>query len=295
MFRCSLFFAGAALWACASSAPAESLFFADDFETGDLASRSGQWSFGGVAYGLPAIRTTRADLNGPLPRTRFLGEFGGGEFPDPLHPLETQNEIGDLVRLNLTLPERTTSVRLQFDVYLLRTWDGQDVTFAGPDVFGYGYNDQTLLSATFSNGEGMQGYCPIGNDNPCLPATGSDPAQKNKLGFEIELDPVTGGPPVGTKMSLAYHITTEPIPYAQRDISFFFFSDGLQVAGAGIPGDPILVKDGETPLHVADESWGLDNVHVLVEAAAVPEPATWAMTLAGLTLLLLAAVRRGRA
>ena len=187
----------------------------------------------------------------PLP-LRFLAEFGGN----------------DIVHLNLPpLPQQTVSVRLQFDAYLLRSWDGQDVPYSGPDVFGYGIAGapQPIVNHSFSNGAGKQSYCPFSpTPGLCEETWGSKGDWKDKLGVYVELDPAEGStiPAKGTPMSLVYHFDTGPIAYSGGAITFDFFSRGLQV-------------HDDQPNKVIDESWGLDNV--VVTAQVVPEPATVAL------------------
>ena len=79
-------------------------------------------------------------------------------------------------------------------------------------------------------------------------------------------------------MSLVYHFDTE-IPYTGANVTFDFFSRGLQV-------------HEDQANKVIDESWGLDNV--VVTAQVVPEPQTFALLLTGLLLLTFAARRRSR-
>jgi hypothetical protein len=281
MFRCTPFFVGAALWAFASSAPADALFFTDNFETGDLSQHDRPaWDFTGVRYGAPVISTTnptalKSDPGPPnLTPTNFLGEFGGAQTVGQNG--NVQPIPGDVVKLHLNLPQDTTSVRLKFDLYLLRTWDGSGVQYAGPDTFGYGYNDTTLLSATFSNGQGEQSYCPGAGMSPCQASFGSDLAAKNRLGFEVLLDPPPGiESQKGDPMSLLYHFSSAPISYVGGGaITFFFFSAGLQ-----------LTTDPTQP--VADESWGIGGVNVTITSAAVPEPGAWTLMLLGMALLAL--------
>jgi len=220
--------------------------------------------------------------------TQFLGDFGGN----------------DKVHLHLALPQNVSSVTLSFDVYLLRTWDGEDpraipnhrpgepATLGGPDVFGYGYNSNTLLDASFSHGAGEQSYCPR-RASPCIsPANGFpgeptfDYALLDKLGYAVLLDPhdvSPNVPQIGDAMSMVYHLTST-IPYTGSDITFDFFSKGLQVHD---PNDP---TDGVPRL--SDESWGLDNIKVGV--TFVPEPQTWALLFAGLMFSSYAATRRRR-
>src|SRR5262245_48463828 len=92
--------------------------------------------------GIPLSKTNPTDSNPALYHTQFLGDFGGT----------------DQVAFQLALPQHVSSVTLSFDVYLLRTWDGDDPTpianprpgepdkLGGPDIFGYRYNGNTLLA-----------------------------------------------------------------------------------------------------------------------------------------------------
>jgi PEP-CTERM motif len=261
--RRTLWLAGAAAWGLCALAAAETSIYFDDFDSGTLATRT-QWSFDEVLSGSPVLLSTTPDP--PLSPTRFLAEFGGN----------------DVIHLSLDLPHDTVSVRLRFDAYLLRTWDGSGTDFSGPDVFAYGVGGQNPgMSPSFSNGAGVQTYCPFSPTPTCEPTWGSDALLKNKLGFTVELDPAEGStvPAKGTPMSLVYHFDSGPIPYSSGAITFDFFSDGLQV-------------HDDLPNKVIDESWGLDNV--LVTAQVVPEPQTLALLLAGLVLLSFAAQRRRR-
>lgn len=267
MVRCIPLLAGVALAALTSITQAATVVYQDDFETGILADRT-RWDFGGITSGATAVLMSTNPTAGipVIQPTRFLGEFGGN----------------DNIKLTVPVPQDTVTIVLEFDAYLLRSWDGSDPNFGGPDTFGYGYNGTNLLDATFSNGAGSQSYCPFAGSSSCPPTWGSDGDQKNRLGFNILLDPVPGIglPEKGTPMSLVYHFVSVPIAYSgSGDATFNFFSRGLQLTG-----DPNLP--------VADESFGLDNFSITAFPAAVPEPQAWAFTLAGIAALGLAVRRR---
>lgn len=290
MFRCPYFFAGVALAAFASSAAADTLLYQDNFQGNVIGP---EWDFSGVHTGTALIEATNPTAASGLSPTHFLGEFGGAQTTDSAGHL--QPITGDVVKLKLTLPKRTAVVNLSFDLYLLRTWDGGIGDFAGPDVFGYGYNnghtDTNLLSASFSNGAGDQSYCPGTTLTSCGPTFGSVLAAKNNLGFSVARDPHGPGPQLGQPFSLLYHMPAAPIPISYAgggDITFYFFSSGLQV----VPVDERqnVAADAQVSA-VADESWGLGNINVTY-TLAVPEPATWSLLLAGLALLALSARRR---
>jgi len=261
--------AGGAAWGFCALATAQTPYF-QNFEPPETLAKLTEWSFGEIVSGSPVLLS--ATLPG-LKSTLFLGEFGGSDAG-----------AGDVVYLNLDLPQDTVTVRLQFDAYLLRTWDGiGTLLYSGPDTFGYGISgrDPPLLRSSFSNGAGVQDYCPFSLTPTCEPTWGSDPLLKNELGFKVELEPAKGStvPAKGTPMSLVYHFDSGPISYSSASIAFKFFSENLQVR------DDLLNK-------VIDESWGLDNVRVT--AQVVPETQTYALLLTGLLLLTFAAHRRSR-
>jgi len=241
---------------------------------------------------LPRLTTNKGSADPTLLQTQFLGDFGGN----------------DQVNLHLSLPQKVATVTLSFDVYMLRTWDGNDpkeilnarpgepTHIGGPDIFGYGYNTTTLLAQSFSHGKGLQTYCVgptrgIDANGQCqAPANGylHDPTfdygLQDKLGFAVLLDPQDtspGVPQVGDPMSMVYHLTST-LAYTGSDIDFKFFSSGLQVHDPQTEGVP----------RVSDESWGLDNVKVNVPL--VPEPQLWVVMAAGLLLLSCAGLRRNR-
>ncbi|MCD6706373.1 MAG: hypothetical protein LT080_07970 [Thiobacillus sp.] len=169
------------------------------------------------------------------PRT-FLGEFGN-----------------DTISLSLTGLGVHTGVQLDFDLYLIRSWDGSS---GGAGFFNYG-NDifkaalqggATLLEDTFSNGNPAgQTFGPNAN-NPAY--TGA--AESYSLGYVFN-DGILG---ISQVMDSVYRF------------SFDFSHSGSLLAfdfrGAGLQG-------------LGDESWGLDNVQVSLlgaqAPAAVPVPA----------------------
>jgi hypothetical protein len=194
------------------------------------------------AVGSEWSHTTRQDTPTPYPfgpRT-FLGEFGN-----------------DTVSLSLSGLAPYNSVLLEFDLYLIRSWDGSS---AGTP-FDYG-NDSfkvavgggpILLDATFSNGNPAgQSFGPSANNPYHTGAT-----ETYSLGYWF----YDGIQQSGQVMDSVYRL------------SFMFASNAdqltLNFSGYGLQGGD-------------DESWGLDNVRV----SAVPEPN--AATLIGLGMLALA-------
>lgn len=177
------------------------------------------------------------------PRT-FLGEFGN-----------------ETISLSLAGLGAHSSVQLDFNLYLIRSWDGSS---GGATLNDYG-NDTfrvavqggpTLLEASFSNGNPAgQTFGPDAR-NPAF----SGAAEAYSLGFVFD-----DGMSINQVMDSVYHFS-------------FNFAHGnsflaLDFSGFGLQG-------------IEDESWGLDNVRVsLLETtmpAAVPTPATLPLLGAGL-------------
>lgn len=174
--------------------------YSTGFETG----ASAEWS-------LQNVDTT------PNGGRKFLGQFGNG---------------GPRLQLgNLPAHHQAT---LEFDLYLIRSWDGSDPVY-GPDFFRVSVvNGPMLLDNTFT--------CAIGTVNQSYP---DNPANGNP--------PLTGALEHGT---LGYPFANVPSLDAVYHFSFQFAHTGSTLAvdfkGAGLQ-------------ELADESWGLDNVSVRVE------------------------------
>jgi hypothetical protein len=220
----------------------------------------------------------------------FLGEFGGN----------------DEVRLRLAnLPTGVLSISIAFDLYLLRSWDGMSggdtsAQYSGDDVFGFGYNDTHLLEASFSNGAQQQSYCPGWSQSSCAATFGSVGSLKNQLGFGFGIW-TEADQRDWTAQSLVYQFpdfTMNAFQYEGENIDFSFFSRGLQIRQEALPDG---YNDQGTPFAYVDESWGIDNLRITInqvaddlriDATPVPEPASLALTLAGLAAVLASRTRR---
>ncbi|MCZ2341591.1 MAG: hypothetical protein LC104_07310 [Bacteroidales bacterium] len=162
----------------------------------------------------------------------FLGDFGN-----------------QAVNLNLTDLSSHTALTIEFDLYLLRTWDGTDPGGWGTDTFTAKLDGQTLVSNTFANRtEANAGHT---NHQQTYGGVGAPPGLYP--GF-------TGATEAGTlgyntwraefqryeDMSSVYRLTFT-VPHIATTANFQFAGSGLQGLG--------------------DESWGLDNVQVTAKVA----------------------------
>lgn len=149
----------------------------------------------------------------PVGERKFLGQFGN-----------------EGVRLRLSQLPPHTAVVLSFDLYVIRSWDGNGLH--GPDGWKLQIlNGPRLLRTTFSNrgANNPQAYpepYPIG-DHPA--GTGAE--EIDTLGYPI---------PHGDSV---YRLRFR-FPHVDPSLAIIFSASGLQ--------------------SLADESWGLDNVKVRV-------------------------------
>jgi hypothetical protein len=171
---------------------------------------------------------------------RFLGEFNN-----------------ETVRLGLANLPSHGRVQVEFDLYLIRSWDGNMMNtpaslrelyaqvapqsaaaldgIIGPDEWQLQADGHTLLHTTFANWQDPRfrqaypGAYP-GGDNP--PRTGA--AENNTLGYSF----ITV-----SNMDAVYHLTFT-MPHAASTLALDFAAMGLQ--------------------SIDDESWGLDNVQVSI-------------------------------
>lgn len=197
---------------------------------------------------------------------KFLGYFGG-------------NDVTTLAVSGI--PGDTTKIRLEFDAYLIWSWDGNDTRQInniplGPDVFGF-RNEQMEQSWTFSQGVGTQSYCDSGMA-ACVPTTGA--VERYTLGYRFEVDPITADivTTKGAPMDSVYHFVWEGL-HTGPSTTFEFFSKGLQVRT-------------DLPFPYMDEAWGLDNVRISAFSTSIVEPSTlWLMLAGGLSIIMFSIAR----
>ena len=167
------------------------------------------------------------------PADTFLGEFGNQATILTLNGLATHSLV------NVT-----------FDLYMIRSMDGNGPFGGGPDPWSVSENGNTLISTNFANfpgdtqsfggSNGLGGYLTGGTNAPQTGAT-----EANTLGYQFN------GPE-----DAVYHLS-------------FTFNDASSALALNFLGQPN--ED------INNESWGLDNVVVKTDASApVPEASTTA-------------------
>ena len=159
----------------------------------------------------------------PLGGRRFLGQFGNSAVELTLQGLPSHDEVS-----------------LSFDLFVIRSWDGNAQTFQGsvigPDIWTVEAGEATLLSTTFSNTLAGQSYpanYPAPDSPPCTGAS-----ERNTLGYTFN------HPDIGLQPEDAVYRLSFSFEHASESIVFRFLASGLQ--------------------EITDESWGIDNVTVRV-------------------------------
>lgn len=177
-----------------------------------------------------------ANVESPNGKERFLGEFGGPRIVtkpphDPLHFVR----VDETITLTLRNLEPHTRASVSFDLYILKSWDGNNLNY-GPDRWRLSVQGgEALLDTTFSNNPKTAPYDLSLQDYPtrnCLPR--SSATTVNTLGYAFYGDST-------------YHLS---FSFAHSgDTLMLNFSSSL-FEGKG----------------VVDETWGLDNVRVSTDA-----------------------------
>ncbi|GFE61251.1 hypothetical protein [Geobacter sp. AOG2] len=177
-------------------------------------------------------------------------------------PIGDRHFLGEFSNDSATLTLNSVSAGLatvSFDVYFIRSWDGNSQVF-GPDYFNVAINNSLCLSETFSNGD------------LSVQPNASQASERYTLGYSY----YNGLPEYNvtyTNMDSVYHFVLT-LPNVSDLLSITFWGQGLQ-------DNYITGLDGSSYF---DESWGLDNV--MVDVVPVPEPSCVWMLFAGMLILL---------
>ncbi len=173
----------------------------------------------------------------PVGERRFLGPFGN-----------------DTVALTLANLPAHSRVRLSFDLFVIRSWDGNgEVLGRGPDRWTLAVDQEKLLNTTFSNHPYMI-YCDLDNtgcdaahwqtqafpgncpDQQHPPQTGA--AETQSLGYMYPFPPHTDWT---RPQDAVYHLIST-CEHSRSSVAISFSASELQ--------------------SLEDESWGLDNVKI---------------------------------
>src|SRR5439155_26216731 len=132
-------------------------------------------------------------------------------------------------KLTLTNLPNHDDLTVSFDMFVIRSWDGNTLANVGPDIWDLKADGQTLLQTTFANGNtGGQAYPGSYPGSHYAYRTGA--TEGNTPGY------IYGG----TVLDSVYHLSYHFAPTSSAVLLDFF----AQLQG------------------IDDESWGLDNVNV---------------------------------
>jgi len=176
--------------------------------------------FENVADDLVAWSNRHVDAT-PTSGRRFLGQFGT-----------------EVVELRLQRLPQHARARVEFDLYVIRSWDGNSAEWGGERFEVAIDGDEAIVRTGFHNGFGdarNTQLWPGRSPNQQYPA-GTGARERNTLGYTPDA---------------VYHLVVE-FAHRASSIAIVFRADRLQTQ----------LPDGGVTLE--DESWGLDNVSVRV-------------------------------
>ena len=217
--------------------------YTNDFQ-GPPGSSYPEWSGGVYTYTGNQAGTIRAgsgsqkvtNVDSANGRQRFLGEFGGPAIlTSPPYDPQHFTRVDQSVRLTLNNLAPHALVTVAFDLYILKSWDGNNPNY-GPDRWKFSVvGGPTPVDATFSNNFKTDPYDLSLQDYPLAgvpPQTRA--AAVNTLGYSFYGDS-------------AYHIASV-FPHSEDSLVLEFSSSLFEGKG------------------LEDESWGLDNVVVSIDS-----------------------------
>jgi hypothetical protein len=214
--------------------------YLSDFD-GPIGTSLPEWTSSEIRYVCPQWPSLAGNLPAPSVRTtasprgqRFLGEFGGPPIVRPGALGFNRFRVEQTVRLTLRDLPPHRALRVEFDLLVLKSWDGNSPAY-GADRWRFGVKGgPVLLDTTFSN-------------NPKVAAEGStqDFPQPGSA-------PHSGAVATGTLGYSAffadsiYHFSFR-FPHTEGDVALEFASSLFEGKGTD------------------DESWGLQKVRVEAE------------------------------
>lgn len=227
-----------AAMAVAAQLSAAEVYF-NDFN-GPIGSTYPEWTSAGYTNSANKAGTV-PEGSGPQPVStseaangsqRFLGEFGGPVIV-AARPYDPQHFVTVDQTVTLTLQDLPphTAAEVEFDLYILKSWDGNNPNY-GPDRWRLRVrNGPVLLDTSFSNNFKKGDYDLSLQDYPApgsAPQSGSKAA--NTMGYRFFGDST-------------YHLSFR-FAHTGETLVLDFASSLFEGKGTG------------------DESWGLDNVRV---------------------------------
>jgi len=217
-------------------AHAQQIYF-NDFN-GPPDSKYPEWSSSPITY----VSTTTPPKSGTSPALAvtncaspkggqtFLGEFGGPPVAAKGEPAYMKTRVDQTVTLTLTNLPPHRALKASFDLYILKSWDGNSPAY-GPDRWRLSVaGGPVLLDTTFSNNPKVN----TEGSSQDYPKPGSPPRTSavsiNTLGYAFFADSI-------------YHLEFT-FPHADSNVRLDFSSSLFEGKGTD------------------DESWGLDNVRI---------------------------------
>jgi hypothetical protein len=226
----------------ADSPGGDVVVYSNDFN-GPVGSTFPEWTSSPIAY-TKTVTGQSGSLSAPVVATvespnhkhRFLGEFGGPPVGKPGEPDWNHTRVEQTVSLSLDGLGPHSQVNVAFDLYVLKSWDGNSPQY-GPDRFTFrAAGGPVLLDTTFSN-------------NPKVKEDGSYQSYPAAFG-----DPARNPPQTGAAAT------------AVLGYSNFFTDSTYHFSFTFAHAESVLRLDFSSGLFEGkgtdDESWGLDNVVV---------------------------------
>ena len=212
--------------------------YLNDFN-GPIGSKYPEWTSSAISYASTANPPGKGELQAPVVTNvespnhtqRFLGEFGGPPIGVSADPGYNHTRVEQTVSFALHDLPAHTSLKVSFDLYILKSWDGNSRAYGRDRFILRVAGGPTLLDTTFSNNpkvrtEGSYQDYPHPNS---MPRSGA--ASTNTLGYNAFF------------ADSMYHLD---FTFAHSDSNLTLNFSSSLFEGKG----------------VSDESWGLDNVRI---------------------------------